>query len=192
MSNGSLEHETKLRVDDLSAVRDRLASLGATPVRVGVEDNLIFDREDGWLRTRGCGLRIRAVEVEQGDAVPAILTFKGPQMPGPIKVRPEVETVVGDGETARQILQGIGYQLRIHYQKRRETWRCQDCLVELDTPPHIGTFVEIEGPSAGAIDVVKSALGLAGLDHVDVSYVAMLLSTCAREGLDPLRLELPA
>ena len=148
-----LEIEAKLRVESLDPVRERLRAAGAELLGCVLEANRIFDRPDGSLRRGGCGLRVRSCVAESGDAPPATLTFKGPIVPGAFKSRDEVEVSVGDADVAVRILEALGFVVILAYRKRRESWRLRDCRVELDEPPHIGLFVEIEGPDDAAIHV---------------------------------------
>ncbi len=185
------EIEAKLRVTSHDAVRERLRSLGATHVRTGIETNVIYDRPDGSLRKRGMGLRVRAVVADQGDAPPATITVKGPRITSELKTREEQEVQVDNAATAAAMLEMLGHRVILRYQKRRESWTLGECGVELDTPPHIGLFVEIEGPTAEAVQEARSRLNLTDTPHVESSYVRMLLELCRRQGLDPLDLPLP-
>jgi adenylate cyclase class 2 len=117
------------------------------------------------------------------------MTFKGPVQGGPIKSREELEIEVNDAEEAARLLGGLGFVVILDYEKRRESWRMGDCQVELDEPPHVGLFVEIEGPRDG-IRQTQERLGLGDVPHTPESYVQMLLSFSERNGLRgrPLRL----
>lgn len=185
------EIEAKFRVESHQPVLERLQAAGATFLARVLETNVIFDRPDGSLRNRGCGLRIRSVKVEGGDDRRATLTFKGPVLAGPFKSREELEIDVNDAATAANILHGLGFVRILSYQKRRESWRHRDCRIELDEPPHIGLFVEIEGPNEAAIRAVRAELGLEGTAHVKASYVHMLLAFCRERGVTNRVLELP-
>ncbi len=185
------EIEAKFRVESHQPVRERLQAIGATSLGRVLETNVIFDRPDGSLRHRGCGLRIRSVKVEGSDDRQATLTFKGPVRSGPFKSREELEIEIGDAETAANIFHGLGFVVVLSYQKRRESWRRRDCRIELDEPPHIGLFVEIEGPNEAAIRAVQAELGLKGTAHVKASYVHMLFAYCREHGVTSRVLELP-
>ena len=184
------EIEAKLRVPSHDAVREKLRSLGATHIRTGIETNVIYDQPDGSLRKRGMGLRVRVVAVESGDAPPATITVKGPRISSALKSREEFEVQVDNAATAAAMLDMLGYRVVLRYEKRRETWTLDQCSVELDTPPHIGLFVEIEGPTSEAVEAVRARLNLADTPHVEPSYVRMLLDLCREQGLDPLDLRL--
>jgi len=184
------ETEAKFRVGSHDGVRERLRALGAECLGVVVETNVILDRPDGSLRQAGCGLRVRSTRLADGSDGPATLTFKGPRRPGPLKSREELEVSVDDAPTAEQLLALCGYVTILWYQKRRESWIVGDCRVELDEPPHLGLFVEIEGPNEAAIASVQERLGLGGESHVRESYVRMLIEYCREHGIVERRLEL--
>jgi predicted adenylyl cyclase CyaB len=173
-----IETELKLRVESHDALRERLGASGATFLRKVVETNCIFDRLDGMLQRHGCGLRIRSMIDAEGHAQPAMLTFKGPRRVGDLKSREELEVEIQDGAAAALILQRLGFQTVLCYQKRRESWRLGDCQVDLDEPACLGLFAEIEGPTAAAIRAVQQTLGLAGAKPIGISYVGMLLAYC--------------
>ena len=169
------ELEAKLRVDSLDPVRERLHSLGATLIEKVLETNLIFDRADGTLRAAGCGLRIRTTVAEGSGDRRTILTFKGKTVPGPFKRREEIEMDVSDETAAATMLERLGFVVILRYQKRRESWSYESCRIELDEPPHLGSFVEIEGPDEQTIRSVQDKLGLGDVPHTRASYVRMLL-----------------
>ncbi len=186
-----LETELKLRVESHEPVRARLPALGAAFAGRVRETNEIFDRPDGSLRRQGHGLRIRSVRAEDGDPPPATLTWKGPRLPGPMKSREELEVRIGEPETAARLLQMLGFVRVLRYEKRRESWTLGDCRVELDEPPHLGLFVEIEGPDEETIRAVRDQLGLDGAAQIQSSYVRMLAEFCEKRGMVDRVLTLP-
>lgn len=187
----ALEREAKFQVESHEALRERLTSSRAERLGCVLETNVILDRPDGSLRRKGIGLRVRTTrDIETGERV-TTMTFKGPVKPGPFKSREELEIGVSDFDTAVKMLEELGFARILRYQKRRESWRLDDCRIELDEPPHIGLFVEIEGPSDAAIDDVRKALNLDRLPHVKRSYPAMLLAYCEQHGIANLVLDIP-
>ena len=74
----------------------------------------------------------------------------------------ELETQVADAQSLAAILEGLGLQPVIAYEKRRETWLLADCKVELDELPQLGWFVEIEGELESQIRWACNELGLSG------------------------------
>ncbi len=186
----AMEIEAKFRVASHDGVRERLRGMNAECCGVVIETNVILDRPDGSLRHAGCGLRVRSTRAADGSVGVATLTFKGPRKPGPLKSREELEVTVGEGAMAERIMASCGFVTMLWYEKRRESWIVGDCHVELDEPPHLGLFVEIEGPGEAAIAKVQTALGLGGEAHVRESYVRMLIEYCRDHGIVERRLEL--
>jgi adenylate cyclase class 2 len=180
----SLETEAKLRVDSHEPVRARLRALGATLIESVIEKNVILDRADGSLRSRGCGLRVRSTVGQDGGDVRVTLTFKGPTLEGEFKKREEHEVRLDDAESGLAMLERLGFTTILSYEKRRESWSFESCRIELDDPPHIGKFVEIEGPDENAIRAVQAEIGLGDVPHTRESYVRMLLEYCHKHGLD--------
>jgi adenylate cyclase class 2 len=186
-----LEIEIKLPVESHEVVRARLRSLGATFIGRVVESNSIYDRPDGWLRQRGYGLRVRENRSEDGGQLAATLTLKGPRRESAMKSREELEVRVDDGATTTDILNALGLVPILRYQKRRESWELGQCRVELDEPPHIGLFVEIEGPDEETILSARRELGLGGVKHHKASYVHMLMEYCLEHGIADRVVTLP-
>lgn len=168
------ELEAKIPVDSHDALRSALRNAGAAYVGRVLETNHLLDRADCSLRDTGCGLRVRKIEILDGDGPGATMTFKGPKQSGEFKKREEHETPVADADATLAILRGLGYTRELVFEKRRETWRMGDCTIELDELPVLGRYVEVEGPSSRAIQDVLKALNLDATKSITESYVAML------------------
>jgi len=98
-----IEREVKLRFASPDEARAAILAAGATPLRSRrLQEDALLDTEDESLRRRRCVLRIRT---ESGKS---LLTFKGPVLPGSMKVRDEYETVIGDGEVVQRVLEELG------------------------------------------------------------------------------------
>jgi len=178
-----LETEGKFHVDSHDCVRGRLAEVGAVRVGAVLECNRIFDRPDASLASADCGLRVRTMTAPDGTLRATTLTFKGPRQPGPFKRREEIETTVGAADSVCAILRSLGFVEAVSYEKRRETWRLGDCTVELDELPHLGCYVEIEGPDEAAVHRVRESLGLSGAGSIRETYVALVSRHCRERGL---------
>jgi adenylate cyclase class 2 len=166
MHPAPIEREVKLRFTDAAQARAAISRLGATPLRDRrLQEDCLLDTADQTLRTRRSALRVR---VEAGKSR---VTFKGPIQAGPMKVREELETLVGDGEVLLQILAELGFRPWFRYQKFREEYALPEVVVALDETP-IGTFVELEGSEAG-IDEVARRLGRTRADYVLQSYYGL-------------------
>ena len=171
-----LEREVKLRCSSLEDARAAILAAGATPLRCRrLQEDVLLDTEDETLRRRRCVLRIRT---EGGKS---LLTFKGPVQPGAMKVREEYETVVGDGEVLRHVLEELGLHVWFRYEKYREEYAAEDVTIALDETP-VGTFVEIEGGEDG-IQAMTRALGRTPADFILDSYRGLFVQHREKHGL---------
>jgi adenylate cyclase class 2 len=176
--SGTLEREVKLRFEDAAAARGAVLGIGATELRARrLQEDALLDTDDDELRRRGCALRVR------DDAGRNFLTFKGPPQPSAMKLREEIETVLGDAMLATRILEELGFRVRFRYQKYREEFMHGDVTIAIDETP-LGTFVEIEGAEAG-IRAAAEALGRSAADYIVTSYRTLFLEDCERRGVQP-------
>jgi predicted adenylyl cyclase CyaB len=183
------ELELKVRVASHDPVRSRLQELRAEYVGTVIERNTMLDRADGSLRAAGCGLRVRSTTVLDGKNPGSKITFKGPSRSSRLKCREEVEVKVESGDDAIALLARLGYGPSLEYHKKRERWRLDHCVVELDEPARLGLFVEIEGPDEPSIRAVQQRLGLADHPHIPSSYVDMANRYCADHHLPDRKLQ---
>ena len=172
----AIEREVKLRFGSAAEARTLLVAAGATLVRGRrLQEDCLLDTEGGLLQSRRSSLRVRT---ESGHA---LLTFKGPVQPAIVKVREELETVVGDGAVLLQMLEALGFRVWFRYEKYREEYALDDVIVAVDETP-VGTFVEIEG-SADGIRATAAALGRGPADYVLDSYRGLFARHCTQRGL---------
>jgi len=127
------------------------------------------------LRQRRCVLRIRT------EAGKSLLTFKGPVLPGSMKVRDEHETVISDGEVLQHVLEELGLHVWFRYEKYREEFTADDVVIAIDETP-VGVFVEIEG-NENAIHRTALALGKSSADYITDSYRFLFLQHRDANGL---------
>jgi adenylate cyclase class 2 len=158
-----LEREIKLQFASAADARAAIVATGATPIRGRrLQEDCLLDTADEPLWRKRCVLRIR---IEAGKS---LLTFKGPVQPSPMKLREEIETVVGDGDVLLHLFEELGFGVWFRYQKYREEFAYGDVIVALDETP-IGTFVEVEGGEQGITEMAE-ALGRTSADHLVDSY----------------------
>lgn len=171
-----LEREIKLRFRSPEDARAAVLAAGATPL-LGrrLQEDCLLDREDEQLRHRRSLLRVRT------EAGKSRLTFKGPVQPSQMKLREELETVIGDGEVLLKILEQLGYHIWFRYQKYREEFARADVIIAIDETP-VGTFIEIEGGERGIASTAE-AMGRAPADYVLDSYRNLFLKHGAEHGL---------
>lgn len=173
----AVEIEAKMRLPDPAAVLARLAELGAEPVAELSETNSYFDTPEGALKASDQGLRTRVEVTNAGSKnqkVKTTITHKGPRAMGALKSRFETELDVDNAKDAALLLGALGYHHVLSFEKRRSRHRLNGCIVEIDTLPIIGRFIEIEGPSDQAVLAVREQLGLSGEPVIRSSYIAML------------------
>ena len=174
----TLEREIKLRFDSVEAARAAVLAAGATPVRSRrLQEDCLLDTADDVLHQRRCVLRVR---MESGKS---LLTFKGPVQPSSMKVRQELETVIGDGPLLVRILEELGFRVWFRYQKYREEFALDDVIVAIDETP-VGVFIEIEGGDRGIVGMTQ-ALGRGPGDYVLDSYRGLFVRHCEQHGVPP-------
>jgi adenylate cyclase, class 2 len=177
MAKNDEEIEVKFLVRDLAEVTARLESLGGVVAAERVfEVNLRFDTPEGVLTGMGRVLRLRR------DSR-AVMTYKGSAKAGDdVSARQEIEFQVSDFEAARRLLEALGYQVVVIYEKYRTTYRLDSLLVTLDEMP-FGSFVEIEGPDAGSIRAAALALQFDWEARSTASYLGLFHQLRAARGL---------
>lgn len=170
-----IELEAKIAIEDFSDIKARLSAAGVEMAGRSAETNVFFDTPDRRLLAADKGLRLRHKRDLSTNHDQYILTFKGPNHPGPMKQREERELIVESEADARALLQSLGYEPIFQFQKQRETVKLADCEISLDEIPDLGQFVEIEGPDQAAIESVIEQLGLKEKPLIRESYVALLM-----------------
>lgn len=115
----------------------KLAELGAEFRGENFEENYLH--RGGVLDGRNAILRLR----KTGNKT--LLTYKERlRYDDDIKHRIEHETEVADVDATESIIEKLGYQLSVVYEKHRRTWHFEKVEVVLDELP-FGYFMEIEG-----------------------------------------------
>ena len=125
----------------------RLPEIGALLDRTDFEVNTLYAGDS--IDPHRTVLRLRRIGPR------AILTFKERlQGSSPIKHQLEDETTVGDPDAMDAILESLGFNPALIYEKRRETWQLGETEIVLDELP-FGLFMEIEGEENSINDIEK-------------------------------------
>jgi adenylate cyclase class 2 len=166
-----VEHEVKLRVPDVEAVRELLVRKQAELLRPRhLEDNVLLDDSAGGLAAGGRILRIRRTPAG------GRLTYKAPHPSTEgVKSREEIELPISEPDALESILRNLGYRQAFRYQKYREVYSYSGLEIAVDETP-IGNFVEVEGEASG-IHAVVSELGFGREDYITESYLELFLSS---------------
>ena len=166
-----VEQEVKLVFESLEAARLAVTTAGGRLVvsRRLLVDTL-FDTPDRRFLQEHCALRLRR------DGARALLTFKGPPQPGPVKSREEIETDVGSADVAERLIRALGFERWFRSEKYREEYELGASHVAIDQTP-IGVFVEIE---ASPIEIQRAAsqLGRTPADYRVESYFRLYSDWC--------------
>jgi len=162
-----LEQEVKFYLNDLEEFEGRLIASGAhLKLDRCLETNFRFDTPDRRLSSSFQTLRLRKDKINR-------LTWKGAGNPeGEVSAREELEVEVSDLETARAILEGLGFELMLVYEKYRRAYTLGDVEISLDEMP-FGNFCEVEGPDIESIKHAASLLDLDWEKRSTLSYLAI-------------------
>jgi adenylate cyclase class 2 len=199
------EVELKARADH-DRVRTRLSECGGQLLGAVRQEDTYYDAPDRDFAETDEALRVRVESPHStsestdstpgdGDAETVFLTYKGPLVDADSKTREEHEMAVGDADTIRGILSGLGYEPAATVTKERERYELDGCTVTLDHVAEVGAFVEVEleteaadtQETDAAIDAARERaidildrLGLDADDQIRTSYLGLVLA--AREG----------
>lgn len=164
----SIEIEKKYRLTkkQREEVLMRLPAIGAKRKGEEFEVNTLY--AGAALDVTRSVLRLRRV----GNR--GVLTYKE-SLPArlDLKLRREDETPVGDPAAMELILEALGLQPSLIYEKRRETWRLARTEIVIDELP-FGLFMEIEG-SEDDIRAVEARLAIKRLQTEALSYPRLVL-----------------
>jgi len=164
------EIEAKFLDVSIDDIRDRLNAAQAVlehPMRL-MKRALIEEphhvKENSFIRIR-----------DEGDKT--TLTFKRRTLPDgttTIDSTKEIETTVGDFDTAVEIFSEAGWQYITLQESRRETWHLDGAEVVIDEWPWIQPYIEIEAASEEIVRAVAAKLGFdwkdAAFGSVDIIY----------------------
>lgn len=108
------------------------------------------------------------------------VTYKGPRMAGTAKIRFEAETVIGDYETMKSILERLGFRPVGIVEKKRAVFYLEGATVCLDDVVGLGTFIELEKMGEDKELIEQEIIALAGKLGIRAfeprTYLAMILS----------------
>ncbi|MDQ3132080.1 MAG: class IV adenylate cyclase [Acidobacteriota bacterium] len=135
----AIETEKKYRLTEAQKqfVLNSLEEINAKYEGEDFEENMIYG--GGILDEKQAVLRVRKTQSK------TILTFKQRINNNfDVKQQTEHETEIADAEELAKIIENLGFEPRLVYEKRRKTWRFRLVEIVLDELP-FGDFMEIEG-----------------------------------------------
>ena len=126
----------KLDIDKEKFI-EKIKSLGATFVNDYFQKRYIYDFnpkiDNKWIRLRTDGFK-------------TTLTIKEYQS-AEVGGTKEIEIEVSDLEKTNEILNQLGYFKRSFQENKRTRYMLNDVEIDIDTWPHLNTYVEFEGKS---------------------------------------------
>jgi len=166
------EIEVKFWLDNPQRARDAIRRIGGTFEGAHSEDNIRLDDSSASLKARGLVLRVRHIR-QEGKEPRYLLTVKQnvTGSDADLSRRKEFETEVADGPALLAALATLGYGQSWRYEKRRETYRLESVIADIDELP-FGWFLELEGP-ADAIRDTAAKLGFKMRDGLMISYAQL-------------------
>lgn len=166
----SYEIECKVAIWDLADIKRRLRDAKVIERKPRVfERNIRYENQAQTLTSNDIVLRLRRDQQNR-------LTYKAPAdaVTAGVSSRLELETTVGDYETMDAILQHVGFQPYMVYEKYRTTYELPsvpEAEIVLDELP-FGIFIEVEG-TPEAIDQVLAQLEMADARRITQSYAQL-------------------
>ncbi len=170
-----VELKAKLTDTQAAAMPERLSALGFTHSAALGETDLYFNggKEHDFRRTDEA-LRLRRYRDLTAGAEENLMTYKGPKTDQRSNTRVEYETKVGDLDTARKLLEALGFQAQFTVDKTRHEYTDGCVTACLDTVDGLGSFLELEillDDGGGREHAVDQLLAL--LDQLEVSREAL-------------------
>jgi adenylate cyclase class 2 len=170
------ELEVKFYLSRRQEMETKLATSGKLSAPRVHELNLRLDTPDLALLSSGKLLRLRQ------DTRPR-LTYKGfGSEEGGARLRQELEVTVSDFDTTLHLLDALGYQVILMYEKYRASYRLGMVEADLDETP-LGDFLELEGPDGASIRQEAARLGLDWERRILDSYVMLFERVRQKLGL---------
>ena len=167
MSGSGSELEVKFYLDHPERLQSRLEGLEARLSQPRTHEiNLRFDTPTLELLRSGRLLRLR-------QDTQTHITYKGPgRVEGGARLRQELEFIASDFDMAKALIEALGYEVMMMYEKQRATYALGEVLVALDEMPY-GNFAEIEGPDGESIQQAAARLGLNWEYRILESYTVL-------------------
>jgi len=156
-----IEKKFVLSNDQREQVLENLNKFGAKLVGENLEENTLYSGEI--LMEKRAVLRVRKI----GEKT--ILTYKQRiENDSDFKQQIEYETVVEKAEEMEKIIESLGFEKALVYEKRRQIWHFRAVEVLLDELP-FGQYMEIEG-SVTAIAEAEMLLDIENLTIENETY----------------------
>lgn len=154
MNYEHLEIEVRFLEINQDEISGKLKQLGAEDLGEGLIEEIIFyDKKLEWQKGNRKLVRIR--KTKSG----VYLTYKHQEFDTATGTE-EIELKIDDSTKAEVFLERLGLVAFRHQQKKRHSFKLGNVIIDIDTWPRIPTYLELEGPSEGALKEVAGKLEL--------------------------------
>lgn len=158
------EVELKATVADPAVVRSRLLAAGAREVFHGAMSDRRYDFPTGDLAECDHVLRLRTYSDASGAH--AVLDWKGPTgYDSGYKVREELSTPCGNGETLMVMLERLGYVVIGEIDRDIEQFELSGAVLRIERYPRMDVLLEVEGTP----ESIELAIETAGVPRAEFS-----------------------
>ena len=187
----SIEVEVKMPIENRKSVEEALHRIGAQRLNSETQVDVYFDHPVRAFQKTDEALRLRSrhpdVEgSERNNAIPAPyeLTYKGPKLEARSKSRVELSVHISNIDSARSILESLGFKHVATISKRRVFYTADSITISVDDVEDVGLFLELErvvtsshdmSPALDLIFNLIERLGLDSNDSIRTSYLELFL-----------------
>jgi len=159
----NIEYEATFTNINKDEVRERLKAAGAKLVKPEfLQKRAVFHLPagheifGGWARVRD----------EQDKITMSLKIVSGTK----IEDQKEIQLIVDDFQSAKQLLEALGCQEKAYQENRRERWELEGVEITIDEWPFLEPFIEIESNSE---EKVKSVAEKLGFDYSQAEFCAV-------------------
>lgn len=139
MDLSMIEVETKLKIDGIEHIEERVKELTGDYKGEKTEIDLYFDHPNIQILSGGGALRVR----DTGGKYR--LTYKGPKKDDETTSRTEIEIGIESAREMIKILDELGFYKICAVKKLRKTYILEGLVITLDNVADMGEFIEVEG-----------------------------------------------
>ncbi len=166
----------RVQLSDTTNLDQRLVDLGATVLGERVQTVTYYHPPDHRPQCAGMGLQLCVDRDNGAEPGLACITWFEPDEREHPTCSQEVQVTVGDDSCAAAFLKAVGFRQARRFEIARQPRRWKQCVISIDTVPHLGRFVEISAASPEHVQGARRALGLDSLRPIHPPYAGLLES----------------
>lgn len=180
----SIEVEIKLKISDRDKLIEDLYDTGFRQGNLVSESDIYYTSRHHDFEKLDEALRIRSTRNLSTGEKSSVITFKGAKTDSRSMTRKELETEVGDPQTAREILESIGFTPVPAVEKERQHFHKQGITACVDRVKNLGDYLELEKivsteaektEALRELEEVLQSLDYSMEDTIRTSYLSMLM-----------------